>query len=34
MSIMNKLQTYIDMLSYYDVVNILSLYVDVIEEQP
>jgi len=34
MSIMNKLQTYIDMLSYYDVVNILSLYVDVIKQQP
>jgi hypothetical protein len=34
MSVMNKLQTYIDMLSYYDVVNVLSLYVDVIEEQP
>lgn len=34
MSVMSKLQTYIDMLSYYDVVNVLSLYVDVIEEQP
>lgn len=34
MSVMNKLQTYIDMLSYYDVVNILSLYVDVIKQQP
>jgi len=34
MSVMNKLQTYIDMLSYYGVVNVLSLYVDVIKQQP